>query len=192
MGSALYYCRTYQYINHTVKVCLSLPTPRTPSPRTLLSCAIKSYEPHRRKTYLLQCVPGEDSDQPAYSHSLIRIFTSNIFIDSEGRKVSSCGQADQSHRWMKMSKGTFSHVAGNMLWVLIRIVSTSRDDSNEYPQHMILTESTSFIKYSPHEILRSRDPLEIQTNQNKAGSVLLGLFTRNNVHFNILSGPQKL
>ena len=44
-----------------------------------------------QKTYLLTCAPSEDSDQPAHSRSLIRIFTERI-LDSQGCKVSSCGQ----------------------------------------------------------------------------------------------------
>ena len=35
--------------------------------------------------------PSEDSDQPAHSRSLIRIFTGRIFY-SQGYKVSLCGQ----------------------------------------------------------------------------------------------------
>ena len=52
---------------------------------------IESLEPQRQKTYLWTCAPSEDSDQTAHSRSLIRIFTGRI-LDSQGCKVSSCGQ----------------------------------------------------------------------------------------------------
>ena len=66
------------------------------------------------------CAPSEDSDQPAHSRSLIRIFTVRI-LHSQGCKVSSCGQrrlksdcadaqADLSLRWAHMREGTFTHV----------------------------------------------------------------------------------
>ena len=55
--------------------------------RALLS----TYNPQRQKTYLRTCGPSEDSDQPAISRSLIRIFTGHI-LDSQGCKVSSNGQ----------------------------------------------------------------------------------------------------
>ena len=55
-----------------------------------------------------------------HSHSLVRIFTERI-LDSQGCKVSSCGQrrllsdcadgSDLSLRWAHMSEGTFSHIA---------------------------------------------------------------------------------
>ena len=68
-------------------------------------------------TYLWICAPSEDSDQPAHSHSLIRIFTERI-LDSQGCEVSSCGQrrhgldcpgvqADLSLRLTHMSEGRF-------------------------------------------------------------------------------------
>ena len=47
--------------------------------------------PQRQKKDLWTCAPSEDSDQPAHSRSLIRIFTVRI-LDSQGWKVSSCGQ----------------------------------------------------------------------------------------------------
>ena len=64
---------------------------------------------------------SEDSDQPAHSRSLIKIFTGQI-LDSQWSKVSSCGQrrlwsdcadaqADLSLRWAHGSEGTFSDVA---------------------------------------------------------------------------------
>ena len=72
----------------------------------------------------ISCVPREDSDQPAHSRSLIRIFTGRI-LDSQTFKVSSCGQrrlSDQTARVRMLirlrwggggdiSEGTFSHVA---------------------------------------------------------------------------------
>ena len=48
------------------------------------------------------CAPSEDSDQPAHSRSLNRIFTGGIF-DGLGCKDSSCGQ----RRLINMSEGTF-------------------------------------------------------------------------------------
>ena len=50
-----------------------------------------TYESQRRKTYLQKCAPSEDSDQPAHSRSLIRIFTGRI-LDSQGCEVSSWRQ----------------------------------------------------------------------------------------------------
>ena len=71
--------------------------------------------------YVRKRAPSEDSDQPALSRSLIRIFTRR-YLDSQWCKVSSCGQrrlwsdcadaqADLSLRWALMSVSTFSHVA---------------------------------------------------------------------------------
>ena len=48
-------------------------------------------EPQPNKSYLQTCASSEDSNQPAHSRSLILIFTGRIF-DSQGCKVSSCGQ----------------------------------------------------------------------------------------------------
>ena len=73
-----------------------------------------------QKTYLRTCAPSEDSDQPAHSRSLIRIFTGRI-LESQGSNVSSCGQrrlwsdcanaqADLSRRWAHLSEGTFFNV----------------------------------------------------------------------------------
>ena len=47
-------------------------------------------EPHH-KTYHHNFVPSRDLDQPVLSGSMIRIFTEQI-LDSQGCKVSSCGQ----------------------------------------------------------------------------------------------------
>ena len=52
--------------------------------KMLLACEyeyIITNEPQRRETYLRTCAPSEDSDQPAHSRRLIRIFT--------GRKLDS-------------------------------------------------------------------------------------------------------
>ena len=71
----------------------------------------RQFESQCQKTYLRTCVLSEDSDQTAHSRSLIWIFTWR-FLDSQGCKVSSCGQrrhwsdcteADLSLRWAKMS-----------------------------------------------------------------------------------------
>ena len=52
------------------------------------------------KVYLWICEPSEDLDQPAYLHSLIRIFTECI-LDNQICKDSSCWQRRLSrlHRW---------------------------------------------------------------------------------------------
>ena len=42
------------------------------------------------KKYLRTCALSKDSDKPAHSHSLIRVFTRHI-SDSQGYKVSPCG-----------------------------------------------------------------------------------------------------
>ena len=87
------------------------------------------------KVYLRKYAPSEDSDQPAHSRSLIRIFTGRI-LDSpgcKGCKVSSheqlrlrsdCAdaQADLSLRWAHISEGTFSHVFKGFLEVLCPFV----------------------------------------------------------------------
>ena len=78
----------------------------------------------RQKTYIRTCAPSEDSDQPAHSRSLIRIFPGH-FLDSQLCKVSSCGQrllkldcvdtqAGLNPRWALMSKRTFSQVVAHM------------------------------------------------------------------------------
>ena len=76
--------------------------------------------------YLRIFAHSEDSDQPAHSRRLIRIFTVRI-LNSQGCKVSSCGQrrlwsdsvesqrADLSLRWVQISEGTFSHVAAQFI-----------------------------------------------------------------------------
>ena len=72
------------------------------------------------------CVPCEDSDQPAHSRSLIRIFTGRI-LDGQGCRVFSCrqqrlwsdysdAQADLSLRCVHMSEGTFSHAAAKIMF----------------------------------------------------------------------------
>ena len=49
------------------------------------------YEPQSQLTVPSNTCDSEDSDQPAHSRSLIRIFPGRISI-SKGREVSSCGQ----------------------------------------------------------------------------------------------------
>ena len=78
------------------------------------------FEPQRQKKYLRICAPIEDSDQPAHSRDLIRLFTDHI-LDSQGCKFlhadnedrSDCAdaQADLSVCLVHMSEGAFSHVA---------------------------------------------------------------------------------
>ena len=81
--------------------------------------------------YLRTCTPSDDSDQPALSNSLIKIFTRCI-LNSQGYKVYPCeqqkfkadcadAQADLRHRCAHISDGTFSHVA--VLIYLFRILS---------------------------------------------------------------------
>ena len=50
-----------------------------------------TYEPRGQKTYLRTLAPSKQSDQPAHSPSLIRIFIGCIFY-SYGYKVQSCGE----------------------------------------------------------------------------------------------------
>ena len=82
-------------------------------------------EPQRQKAYFQTCAPSEDSNQPAHSRSLIRIFIGR-FLDSQWCKVylsgqwrlwSDCAnaQADLSLRWAHMSEGTVSHVAACLI-----------------------------------------------------------------------------
>ena len=85
---------------------------------------IQSNNPQRNKTYILTRAPGDDSDQPAHSRSLIRNFTGRI-LDSQGCRLSSYGQrklwsdcadaqADLSLRWEHISEGTFSYFTAKM------------------------------------------------------------------------------
>ena len=73
------------------------------------------------------CAHCKDSDQPAHSRSLIKIFTERI-LDNQSCKVSSWGQrrlwsdfadaqADLSLRWAHMSEGTLSHVTAQIQYV---------------------------------------------------------------------------
>ena len=79
----------------------------------------------REKAYLRPCAPSEDSDQPAHSSSLIRMYILRM-LDSQGCKVSSCeqrrlrsdcanAQSDLSLRWAHMWGGTFSHVVAHLV-----------------------------------------------------------------------------
>ena len=70
------------------------------------------------KRYLRTCAPSEDSDQPAHSHSLIRIFIGCV-LHSQGCEVPSCKQrrlwsdctdADLNLRWAHVSRYAFSRV----------------------------------------------------------------------------------
>ena len=44
------------------------------------NCLLTSSEPQHEKTYRRTCTPYKDSDQPAHSYCLIRIFTGPILI----------------------------------------------------------------------------------------------------------------
>ena len=54
-------------------------------------------EPQCKKK--VQCAHSEDFDQPAHSHSLVRIFAAH-FLDSQGCKVSSCRQRRLWSDWL--------------------------------------------------------------------------------------------
>ena len=55
------------------------------------------------ETYLCTCAPSEYLDQPVRSRSLIRIFTGRI-LDSQGWKVSSCGQPLRKRAYSNIMK----------------------------------------------------------------------------------------
>ena len=86
----------------------------------------RTIAPQRKKTYLRTCTPSEDSDQPAPSHSLIKIFTECIldsqfknatFLHTDKEDWSDCAdaQAYLSLRWAHILEGTFSHVKSQYL-----------------------------------------------------------------------------
>ena len=87
----------------------------------VVSACLELFELQRKNNpYPQTFAPSEDSDQPAYSRSLFRIFTKCV-LDIQWCKVSPCGQwrlwsdcadaqDDLCLRWMHMSEGTFSHV----------------------------------------------------------------------------------
>ena len=70
------------------------------------------HKPQRQKMYLRMFVPIEDSDQPAQSHSLIRIFAWCI-LDIQGcrffvRTMETVNaQADLNDCWVHMSENAF-------------------------------------------------------------------------------------
>ena len=81
------------------------------------------------------CAPSEDSDQPGYPPSLIRVFVLRP-MDSLGPKLSSCGQrrlwsnwadaqADPSLHWAHMPFCWFCHVAAQLLWASV-IINTQK------------------------------------------------------------------
>ena len=71
-------------------------------------------QPQRQKTYFRTWAPSKDSDQPAHSHSLIRIFTGRILFYSKDAKFLPVDNADSdtdlSVHWANMSECTFSQV----------------------------------------------------------------------------------
>ena len=88
-----------------------------------------SFEPKRQETYPRTCAPSEDSNQPAHSRSLIRIFSGRIF-DLQGCNASSCGQrrlwsdcadahADLNLRWANIWEWTFSHVVAHFTCIAV-------------------------------------------------------------------------
>ena len=114
---------------YSSKVHLCAAGKRTRSKR-LRRCAIELYLNRNVRKHTFEYMhPSEDSDQPAHSRSLIRIFTGRI-LDSQVSKVSSCGQwrlrsdctdaqADLSLRWAHVSGGPFSRVAVHLYVCLI-------------------------------------------------------------------------
>ena len=133
-------------------------------------------EPLRQKTYLRTCAPSEDSDQPAHSRSLIRIFTWRI-LDNQGFKVSSCEQrsdytdpqANLSLRWAHTSEGMVSHFVTQLIvtqlflywlrWQLIQLCPPTqqmwlydireifRSDQSVH-NHNLVRISADFIKWT--------------------------------------------
>ena len=56
----------------------------------------KVYRRQRQERYRRRCAPSADSDQPAHSRRVIRIFTERSF-DNQGRKVSFGGKQKCDH-----------------------------------------------------------------------------------------------
>ena len=80
--------------------------------------------------YLRTCAPSENSDQFAYSHSLIRLFT-RLVLNTQGRRVASSSQKDSSQadlnlRWARMVEGTFSHVAAQVMNIIIKLLNSAQ------------------------------------------------------------------
>ena len=83
-------------------------------------------EPQHVKTYNRIFAPNENSNQPAYPRSLIRVFVlrmKKLCIlgypkCAQWRFWSDCAkaQADLNLRWAHMSEGTFSHITANLLF----------------------------------------------------------------------------
>ena len=95
------------------------------------------FEPQGQKPYLQTCAPSEDSDQPAHSRSLIRIFTGRM-LDSQGCKVSPCG--------------TFSYVSVHFyFYVRIRLLHSStnllstRSCGAVYVRMSLICETNLFV-----------------------------------------------
>ena len=66
-------------------------------------CKQYTFEPQHQETWFWTCAPSEDSDQPACSRSLIRIFTGHA-LDSQGCKV--FFYADK-HTWFRLRRSKF-------------------------------------------------------------------------------------
>ena len=92
-----------------------------------------TFEPQRQNAYLQTCAPSEDSDQPAHSRSLIKIFSMRTF-DSQGCKVSPCGQrrlwlvctdaqADLCIHWPHISENTLSDWSSQLVLSRCHIVA---------------------------------------------------------------------
>ena len=78
------------------------------------------------QSYLRTCARGEDSDQPAYSRSLIRFFTERILDNGDSNQRRLFGQrrllsdyadaqADLNLRWAHRLAGTFSVITDHII-----------------------------------------------------------------------------
>ena len=80
---------------------------------------------------ILDMSPSEDSDQPAHSHSLMRIFTERI-LDNQGCKVSSSSWSPRRlirlhvcARWFESSLGTCQNAEGTFSHVAVHFIVTA-------------------------------------------------------------------
>ena len=85
---------------------------------------------YRDETYLRTCTHREDSDQPAHSHSLIRIFNGRILmakdaglLHANNTNSDQNAQANLIFRWAHMSVATFSHAASHFVMLALGMPS---------------------------------------------------------------------
>ena len=71
-------------------------------------------EQQRQKTFLQTRESSEDSDQPAHSRSLIRIFTGRIFMIAKGAKFLHADNED----WSDCADALGAHVRGYVSYVV--------------------------------------------------------------------------